>query len=290
VVRHAGRLVALALLVAAGSARAQVPPAEAPVDLRADEVAACVRDAPAAPTGSVPDADCLAQLPSLLRPALRSAPSTATLAPVLQSLPGSSQPTSWWQRLKRWLSERLGARAPVTLPTWLGEWLERLTPGELLQLILRHALVGGLVIAAALIVVRELRAAGVRLPWPRSARGRRGGAQDTGPDAADATALQALRRAPPAERAGVLFRLVVARFVASGRLPADRSLTHRELRERARLDDAERATWRQLTTLAERQVYAPGVAPPVEAAAVLDEAERRWLAAPAFPVGPARSA
>jgi hypothetical protein len=287
---RAGRLVVLALLVAAGSARAQAPSADAP-DLRADELAACVRNAPASPSGpAVPDADCLAQLPSLQRPALRSAPLTATLAPVLQALPGSAQPASWWQRLKLWLSERLGARAPAALPTWLGEWLERLTPGELLQLILRHVLVGGLVIAAALIVVRELRAAGVRLPWPWSARGRRGAAQDAVPEAPDATALQALRCAPLAERPGLLFRLVVARFVAGGRLPADRSLTHRELRERARLDDAERATWRQLTALAERQVYAPGVAPPADAAALLDEAERLWLAAPAPSVGPMRSA
>jgi hypothetical protein len=226
------------------------------------------------------DARSLAHLVVLTRPTGRAAPDPARLAPVLRGLQNSDAPDSWWQRFKRWVTSLLTPRPGQAGPSWLDAWLERLTPGRLLRQVLVYGGLAAVVIAAAVVVVREVRASDLRLRGPR----RRAPGGPVPDAAADAAEPQALDGVPFAERPVRLFRLVAARLTAAGRLPRLRSLTHRELRQRATLEDAEqRRVWQGLAQLAERQVYAPRSEPDSDAAQILAAAERLWVPRPPAP-------
>jgi hypothetical protein len=76
--------------------------------------------------------------------------------------------------------------------------------------------------------------------------------------------LALLQRTPLAQRPAQLFAMLITRLVAAGRLPPDRSLTHREVVRRARLDDPEqRRVIESLARLAERQLYCASAGTPV---------------------------
>jgi hypothetical protein len=80
-------------------------------------------------------------------------------------------------------------------------------------------------------------------------------------------------------------RMLVTTLVQSGRLRAERSLTHRELSARARFDDAQqRESFQRVAALAERTVYGSVAVPaeeiePIVAAARELDAQLRGAAA-----------
>jgi hypothetical protein len=58
--------------------------------------------------------------------------------------------------------------------------------------------------------------------------------------------------------------MLITRLVAAGRLPPDRSLTHREVARRAAVDDPEqRRLIETLARLSERQLYSGSTSTPV---------------------------
>jgi hypothetical protein len=64
------------------------------------------------------------------------------------------------------------------------------------------------------------------------------------------------------ERPSILLKMLVATLVKTGRLQAERSLTHRELIGRAKFDDSsQRESFRRVAQLAERVVYGGDEAP-----------------------------
>jgi hypothetical protein len=65
-----------------------------------------------------------------------------------------------------------------------------------------------------------------------------------------------LDNAARSERPSILLQMLVATLVKTGRLQAERSLTHRELTARARFDDSsQRESFGRVAQLAERVVY-----------------------------------
>jgi hypothetical protein len=205
-------------------------------------------------------ASSLAQAVELMAPAAscgRRAPDPASLAAALRSIGAAATPEGWWERFKAWLLERLArparAEAKPDWADWLAKRLARLSPSQALLGALYVALLAAVVIAAVLVIINELRAAGVLRArpgpgHPRELRGPWPGAAFAGAPAPDGP------RAP--ERARLLLQQVVERLTAAGRLTGERSLTHRELAERARLDDeATRLQLARLAALAERQLF-----------------------------------
>ena len=145
---------------------------------------------------------------------------------------------------------------------WLSRWLDNVDiPSAVGRAILLAsiALIIGLTI---LVIVNELRAAGVFR--------RRRGTQDADMTAGSATTAAGedsadLDSLPVDRKAQVLLRMLVRTLVQSGRLRTERSLTHRELCARAAFDDAQqRESFRRVAALAERTVYGDGEVPAAE--------------------------
>jgi hypothetical protein len=175
------------------------------------------------------------------------------LEPILDELkkPAQAQvPLTWFEKFKRWLRNLLN-RQKDDSESWLSRWLEDLdVPQAATTWILYGsiALVIGLAIA---VIINELRAAGVMQGGAKlNVPTRRGGISANREDMADLDAID-LRDRPAA-----LLRRLVLTLVKTGRLRAERSLTHRELASRARFDATEqRRRFEQVALLGERLVY-----------------------------------
>jgi hypothetical protein len=204
----------------------------------------------------------------------RLAPDTTVLPGILNSLkdPQARTGESWWQSLKTRLKQWL-AQSDSSLASWLNRVLERWsTHVDLSVTLLRivaYALTVLVAIAAIVVVVRELKAAGI---------GRR--ARRTGPAtpaAQDASETQFdLLPAPltGADGLAALLRALVERLLQTGRLKAERSLTHRELIVRSAFEsDEQRAAFAGVAHGAESNFYGPR-----GAATSWDEVERRGQA------------
>src|SRR5262249_47028909 len=150
----------------------------------------------------------LSRMLELQRAPAGSAPDVARLEPLLRDLRETPKPQTWWERFKQWVQGLIDAGSRSTQLPWLQQWLDRLTPGKLVLKIVGYALMALIVIAASVIVARELRASNWRSPaWRRRASG-----VAAAVDADETTLdLEALRRLPVAERPRLLFQIVAAR-------------------------------------------------------------------------------
>jgi hypothetical protein len=184
----------------------------------------------------------------------RDSPDIAPLAQILQSLKQQQTAAikSWWDaakdRLRDWLRHSNSA-----LAKWLNEWLEHLdVSGHALDRLI-YFLMALIVIAAIVVIAREIRVGG---------RARRAAQRSTAaaPDLR-ATGLSVRAR----QLAGVreLLQLLIERLLATGRLAAAGSLTHRELVVRSVFDsDKQRNVFAGIASEAESILYGPeGSAP-----------------------------
>lgn len=132
-----------------------------------------------------------------------------------------------WQRIQRWFDEQFGSPGEDT-ESWLQKWLEHLSLSELVVRYLMVVLGIVLVVATVIVVVNELRVAGVLAggvlrkyaPLDPSARE---------PAEAPPRDFEDVARAPLARRPVLLLALVLERLRGRGRVPLRDSLTHREL-------------------------------------------------------------
>jgi hypothetical protein len=180
----------------------------------------------------------------------------AALAPVLSTIEEElrvDRPLTLFERFERWLNGLL-QRSQQDEDSWLGRWLRGFdVPERITRPILYGAIVLVILIAVA-VIVNELRAAGVF---------RRGGRRSvatpgtvTGTGHASATMLADLDRVPAAERPALLLRMLVNTLVHTGRLRTEKSLTHRELGERAAFDaTTQRQSFNRVASLSERILY-----------------------------------
>ena len=234
------------------------------LELRCPDLAAALQAAGIEPliidsSRTLIDRDSLRQLPTLLRAAAGPAPPLAALGPLLHGLHATpAPPKSWWRRFLEWLGAHLAPdQQSTSAPAWLTGIL-RFLPRLLW---LWTAIIWGTLIAVpvavVIIVMREVRAMGKRSVDAPSTAG----------EAAAAGLLQSrlalLRQAPLGQRPAQLFAMLIMRLVAAGRLPPDRSLTHREVVRRAVLDDASQRRYiESLAQLSERQLYSGVTTPP----------------------------
>jgi hypothetical protein len=183
----------------------------------------------------------------------QSAPNTAELPAILKALQDQQAPqdVSWWRSFKTWLKEWL-AHSDSAVANWLKGLLDRwLGHAEIsigfLQMF-TYIVAALTVIAAIVVIVGELRAAGVGRRFGISRREAKGGGPLSDPFEEPAAAALS----GPAE----LLRLLVQRLLQSGRLRAERSLTHRELIARSAFDsETQRSTFAAVAETAESMLY-----------------------------------
>jgi hypothetical protein len=195
------------------------------------------------------------------------APRIAQVAAVLAGLEEHDGARhGWWARFKEWLREVFAPRPGNPGDGWLRHLLGGLTVSRTL---LDATVLGALAVVvalAAVIVVNELRVAGV-LGRARTrvagVRRRRGGAPA-------ALTLRELEEASPAEQPRLLLELIVTRLSAQERLPPARALTVHELARAARLaDEGDRARLEALAVACERLRFSASEVPPPMLAAAL---------------------
>jgi len=195
----------------------------------------------------------------------REAPAARTLQvenlkPVLDQLQQpvqAEQQLTRFERFKRWLRGLVERQASGD-DSWLLRWLDEHRMSETARNILFYGSVLLVVLLAAAVVVNEVRVA-------RRGRLKRGRTRASGIDATSdllAARVQDLDSAARNDRPSILLQMLVATLVKTGRLQAERSLTHRELTARARFDDSsQRDSFQRVAQLAERIVYGGDDAP-----------------------------
>ena len=163
--------------------------------------------------------------------------------------------------LKAWLVQHTDAL------NWLDHWLERIGESTSLFHAISYSLIALVLIAAAAVIVNELRAGGAGR-WHR----RRKPSAHASSAAAVFAEAAGLEPGGPAERLTELLRALVRRLMQTGRLETERSLTHRELVTRSAFDDeSQRAVFATVAGAAESILYGPQGAAPEGLNSVLEE-------------------
>lgn len=201
-------------------------------------------------------------------------PDVAALGPILDSLRAQEpqRPLTWFERFKRWLRS-MADRQERDSDNWLSRWLDKTRVTETVATTILFVALALILALTVLVIVNELRAAGVFRKRLVLEIDNSAASTATLPD--DATAdVDSL---PADRKASMLLRMLVTTLVQSGRLRTERSLTHRELSARAKFDDAQqRESFQRVAALAERTVYGSSevaeseVEPIVSAARALD--------------------
>lgn len=169
----------------------------------------------------------------------------------------AERPLTWFERFQRWL-RNLVSKQGSGGNSWLSRWLDEYSLTETGRNILFY---GSLILVVALavaVIINEVRVA-------RKGRRKKDRTQAASTAGVSAEALARsldLDAAARSERPSILLQMLVAALVKSGRLQAERSLTHRELSARAKFDDSsQRESFRRVAQLAERVVYGGDEAP-----------------------------
>ncbi|MGB6354610.1 MAG: hypothetical protein WBF21_11580 [Steroidobacteraceae bacterium] len=176
------------------------------------------------------------------------APDVALLPGILKALTQEQIParTSWWDAFVSWLKTRLWDRLGGAL-TRLGNWLDHIRRSTTWFDNIAYTLVGLLAAAAAAVIWSEWRAGGARRRRPPVAQAGSPAEESVMPE-------RPAFAAEPTE----LLRAIVSRLMQTGRLRAERSLTHRELVARGVFDDdSQRAVFAAVAGAAESIFYGP---------------------------------
>jgi hypothetical protein len=182
-----------------------------------------------------------------------AAPDTGDLRAIVDGLAQKhAQDRSRWELFKDWLRSLLGKDADHSL-SWLDRWLEKLGMAANVMTYIIGGLLLAAIVAGAVFVVRELRAAGV-LSGRRSTELRRVPAVAAVDELRGEPVLDAV---PLQEQPALLLRLLVNCLLRKGRVPANRHLTHRELEARVVLDEDERQRFAKVARTAEVLMYGP---------------------------------
>lgn len=183
---------------------------------------------------------------------------------VLRGILGSyksqqERPDSWWHALQDWFKRWL-AHSNSTLANWLNQFWDRwlshaeVSPGFLK--VFMYGLTALVLSAAIVVIIRELNAAGMarRLGTAARARGARRGGSQPAFDGEAASAVGSVAE---------LLQALVQRLLQSGRLKAERSLTHRELIARSAFDnESQRVVFAGVAHTAESLLYGSQSAAP----------------------------
>jgi hypothetical protein len=183
----------------------------------------------------------------------RTAPNTESLGAILRGLK-SAPPAdkSWWESFKDWWREWL-ARSDSAFAKWLRDMAGRMNVSQGALTIVAYCLAAIIGVVALILGIREFRtwverrkvASGDELP-------------DGQPGKLAATLAEPEQPNSDEVRLSRVLRALVMRLLETGRLSAERSLTHRELVSRSRFDqDGQRGDFAGVTAVAEALVYGP---------------------------------
>jgi hypothetical protein len=181
----------------------------------------------------------------------RPAPARRMLDPVLAELGEQGQQgATRWERLKRWLKQKLEDRPDSNEPGWLEKWSRQLRTSEGVAQAITYVGYAMVVLLVLFVIWQELRAAGL---WSRRAARRK----DPAAEWRRRLMLADVLAAPLSERPGMLLRLLGEALARAQRLPAADGLTAGAIVRQANLDvDADRAALAQVARAAEQLRYA----------------------------------
>jgi hypothetical protein len=197
-----------------------------------------------------------------------AAPQVARLRPILAQLAiGAAERLGWWARLHNWLRGVFARSAPAERDGAFARLFGRVSLSDAVLECVAFMSVALVLALAALIVVNEWRAAGLRAPWVRNKP------SDGAPERKGVPQVSWLdiERAAEAERPRMLLALLVARLTAARRLPSCAALTVRELARAAQLGDAEdRSRLLEVALAAERLRYSGRLTEPAGLATAIE--------------------
>ena len=188
-----------------------------------------------------------------------AAPNVHSLQPILTALAGSRTETGW-SRFKSWLRSVLERREQPTDESWFSRMVSHVGISQSVIRLITYAALAVVVVLACIIVINELRTAGLL-------GGRKGFGRKRSPRSARSTAgtgWNDIERAPLRDRPRLLLELIVRRLSDRGALPPSGALTVRELTRAVQLPEADdRSRLAELALAAERVRYSatePGAA------------------------------
>jgi hypothetical protein len=184
--------------------------------------------------------------------AVRPAPGTASVGEILRGLkPATGAEKSWWQLIKDWFDDWV-SKSDSALAKWLREFSGRVNVSPQLIAVIAYCLLALIVLAVSILALREM---GLWRERRELTRGSKRAAQ-VGSLAASLPVPEQPNSAE--QRLSRVLHALVLRLLETGRLSAERSLTHRELARRSRFDDeAQRGAFAGVTQVAEALVYGP---------------------------------
>jgi hypothetical protein len=180
-----------------------------------------------------------------------AAPNVHSLQPILTALAGSRNETGW-SRFKSWLRSILERREQPTDESWFNRMVSHVGISQSVIRLITYAALGVVVLLAGIIVLNELRTAG--LFGKRAGFGRRRSPQSA--RSAAGMGWSDIEQAPLRDRPRMLLELIVRRLSDRGALPPSGALTVRELTRAVQLPDpADRSRLADLALAAEFARY-----------------------------------
>jgi len=184
------------------------------------------------------------------------APGVDSIGAIARSLRSTPVTHSWWDRVKEWLRHLMQPRENSG-PSLLWQLLSRiLSVPKWAQRLLLFGPLTMILVLASLIVWREIKIAraGVR----STQRPERSGSGAVALDRSRQSGIEDLDAAQPWDKPALLLKLLVQKLISSGRLDAERSLTHSELTRRVTFDGVEQQQrFARIAALAEHRLYGP---------------------------------
>jgi hypothetical protein len=188
-----------------------------------------------------------------------AAPNVHSLQPILTALAGSRTETGW-SRFKSWLRSVLEHREQPTDEGWFNQMVSHVGISQSVIRLITYAALGAVVVLAGVIVLNELRTAG--LFGKRAGFGRKRSAQSA--RSALGIGWSDIERAPLRDRPRMLLELIVRRLSDRGALPPSGALTVRELTRAVQLPEADdRSRLAEVALAAERVRYSNAELQPV---------------------------
>jgi hypothetical protein len=216
----------------------------------------------------------LTELADRYRGAKWQTPDTAALAGILSAMKREQAPQSesWWESLKAWFKHWL-SQSNSSVLQWLNRWLDAwLSPTKVsaaLVKVIAYCSTALVLLAALVVIVNELKAAGVLRRRPRAADAAHRGKILEASGEGGAVALPT-----GSHRLTELLRVLVNLLMRTGRLKMERSLTHRELIAHSSFDnEAQRAAFAGVARTAETMLYGPNGAAPEQLAHAIEQGE-----------------
>ncbi|MBS0417699.1 MAG: hypothetical protein JSR66_08290 [Proteobacteria bacterium] len=162
------------------------------------------------------------------------APDVRSLQPILAALAGGHSETGW-TRFKSWLRSILERREQPTDESWFARMVSHIGVSQTVIRLIIYAALAGVVAMAGMIVVNELRTAGLFSTRRNGERKRPGQSANS----VVGLSWSAIEQAPLRDRPRLLLDAIVRRLSDRGILPPAGALTVRELTRAAGLPEAE---------------------------------------------------